>query len=148
MSTLSGFKGGFYALNKRSPTEQEIFDEGVREGRARYAPTQGSGLASVAMYQEREAFEQKERSRLGFGADTLTRYGDDEEYLLPLVQARWLGWQDRAQGADARPVAISEILSVLDDLHTQDSLWCRGDALDLTKIWKLRKQLQSEKGVI
>jgi len=51
------------------------------------------------------------------------------------------------QGADARPVAISDILAVLDDLYSQDSAWCRGDALDLTRVWELRKQLQSEKGV-
>jgi hypothetical protein len=49
------------------------------------------------MQNEREAFEANERTRLGFGPDTLTRYQEDEEqYLLPLVQARWEGWQTRA----------------------------------------------------
>lgn len=32
MSTLSGFKGSFYCAHQRNPTEQEIFDEGIREG--------------------------------------------------------------------------------------------------------------------
>lgn len=37
MSTLSGFKGSFYCTEHRAPTEQEIFDEGVAEGKRRYA---------------------------------------------------------------------------------------------------------------
>jgi hypothetical protein len=46
------------------------------------------------MTAERAAFEKCERTRFGFGPDTLTRYeGDSEQYLLPLVQARWEGWQ-------------------------------------------------------
>lgn len=31
-NTLGGFKGAFYVTQKRSPTEQEIFDAGVRSG--------------------------------------------------------------------------------------------------------------------
>ncbi len=48
---------------------------------------------------ERAAFEDVEKKRRhGYGGDTLTRYPDnDEEYLLPLVQARWVGWQARAK---------------------------------------------------
>jgi hypothetical protein len=37
MSTLSGWKGSFFFVMHRAPTEQEIFDEGVAEGKRRYA---------------------------------------------------------------------------------------------------------------
>lgn len=37
MSTLSGWKGSFYCTEHRAPTEQEIFDEGVAEGKRRMA---------------------------------------------------------------------------------------------------------------
>lgn len=31
--TYGGFRGGFYVMNERAPTEQEIFDAGMRSGR-------------------------------------------------------------------------------------------------------------------
>lgn len=31
--TLAGFKGSFFVATKRHPTEQEIFDAGMRAGR-------------------------------------------------------------------------------------------------------------------
>ncbi len=33
--TYAGFLGGFYVLHRRVPTEQEIFDAGVRSGMER-----------------------------------------------------------------------------------------------------------------
>jgi hypothetical protein len=35
LTTLAGFKGSFHCINKRAPTEQEIFDAGVAEGMRR-----------------------------------------------------------------------------------------------------------------
>lgn len=32
MTTCASFKGMFFAFNQRLPTDQEIFDAGVREG--------------------------------------------------------------------------------------------------------------------
>jgi hypothetical protein len=34
-NTMGGFKGAFYVKHRRAPTEQEIFDAGVRSGLAR-----------------------------------------------------------------------------------------------------------------
>lgn len=38
-NTLAGFKGGFASCSTRPPSEQEIFDAGVRSGLQRAQPT-------------------------------------------------------------------------------------------------------------
>lgn len=73
MTTCAGFKGAFYALNGRMPTDQEIFDEAVREGVRRCQggyPTE----KTIAMQQKRIEELERENKELidkGFvGADT------------------------------------------------------------------------------
>lgn len=39
-NTCAGFHGGFYALHRRVPTEQEVWDAGVKSGMSRNVPAQ------------------------------------------------------------------------------------------------------------
>lgn len=43
--TYGGFRGAFYVLHKRMPTEQEIFDAGVRSGLERERMMVAAALA-------------------------------------------------------------------------------------------------------
>ncbi|MEX3972213.1 hypothetical protein [Paraburkholderia caribensis] len=42
-NTCAGFRGGFIALNKRAPTDQEVWNAGVKSAIKRYAPPAASG---------------------------------------------------------------------------------------------------------
>lgn len=69
--------------------------------------------------QERADFEALEKTRFGYGKDTLVRYPTDEdEYYMPLTQARWEGYQAgrAALQSQDRKDAIAELLEATDDL--------------------------------
>lgn len=75
---------------------QSIRDFGLSGGAA--APeTPAQATRPPASQGEREAFEANENRLKKYPDDSLTRYPDaPDEYMLPLVQARWVGWQARA----------------------------------------------------
>lgn len=78
--------------------------------------------------QVRADFEALERKRKGFGPDTLTRASvePDNEYLLPLVQARWEGYQAARATLQSQGREDAERLDWLDKVaHCAD--WMEGE---------------------
>lgn len=78
---------------------------------------------------ERELFEKNELEVRFAAKDSLRRYGpDDDEYMLPLTQARWQGWQARA--ALAAPAVVVSAEPVVFALR-----WAEDPRLNLSTVF-------------
>lgn len=64
MSTLDGFHAAFFTLHRRFPSKQEIFDEGVREGKSRATPADHISQARDAVIEECAAAIKAEDDRM------------------------------------------------------------------------------------
>jgi hypothetical protein len=92
--TYGGFRGSFYVMNNRKPTEQEIFDAGMRAGRdiqwpRHVAPAQQVDAPSD-YHLQRDAFEYW-FSDNGNTPKSIERSGDG--YKLMGAQSAWVAWK-------------------------------------------------------
>jgi hypothetical protein len=88
-NTLAGFLGAFYSLHKRQPTDQEVFDAGVKSGQARAAISSAvpDGGKGEAVYQYRLASGDWRDQAEGSYRNNLTNCPDKVRIVYAVPQA-------------------------------------------------------------